>query len=211
MKQCYPETLTNTLYDIEANQHEPTFPAIRIVVRKDTPALPEGVSLYTHIASRTATRLDSLWLCFPEKVTADVVELFDSENFFGSKKLWEDGFTSFSVELKKNTSDVLIDEFDWLPSIYDLDPNTQNPADLKILYDKVNKLLTAGRFGACAQLFSRIDPNKSPALILVGLLRLTFPARSKIKSWPDLLTNTRSELISRDYDADKVLAGLSDE
>ena len=76
------------------------------------------------------------------------------------------------------------------------------------LYREVNGLLCAGKFEEVSFLLRLADLEDLPPELLVGLLRITFPARQKILDWKATCRKVSNELTRRGFDSSVLLVGL---
>ncbi len=114
----------------------------------------------------------------------------------------------FHVEFFDPNIKTVHDDFDWIDSIYEIDIDSQSPKDLGLLYEKLGGYLGERRFGAIDELIKRIDLDRSPTLILIGLLRRLYPAHEKLSEWAKLVANICVVLKGRDQDTTQMLRGL---
>ena len=72
------------------------------------------------------------------------------------------------------------------------------------LYDEIDSHLLEKDFDFCDKALEEFSPEKLPIEISIGLLRITFLARNRLRNWNDfkfkinefLILNNKSELLS---------------
>lgn len=100
------------------------------------------------------------------------------------------------------------DEFSWLEELYAINQDSTAPEDLELLYLKIGGYFRNKRFGACNSVLRKIDYGRAPTLILVGLIRRTYPARAMLSEWQDAKQKISDQLTQRGRDAESMLRGL---
>ena len=80
--------------------------------------------------------------------------------------------------------------------------------DLYPVYKDVQMMLINKDFEKVNNIFKDIELEKVTILILMGLLRLTYPWKSKLSYWEEHLINVKEELQRRDEDYESILVGL---
>jgi hypothetical protein len=82
-------------------------------------------------------------------------------------------------------------------------------AALDLLYEHFDELLLAGNFSEVSALLGEFEPATHSTPVLLTILTVTFPARSKLsRSRIDVFTKIERTLRARGEAADELLAGL---
>jgi hypothetical protein len=74
--------------------------------------------------------------------------------------------------------------------------------------NSLNGLLKARAFAILDWIFANADLSRARASTLIALLRTTYAARAKLRSWSTLLSRVRAELQRRGLEHDRLLRGL---
>ena len=80
--------------------------------------------------------------------------------------------------------------------------------ELYPLYKEIHRILMNKEFEEINNIFKNIELEKVTVLILMGLLRLTYPWKANISYWEEHLLNVKEELKRRDKDYNSILVGL---
>lgn len=84
--------------------------------------------------------------------------------------------------------------------------------DLLKLYEEMDGLLVSEAkkevMDQCDERLKTVDVENTPTELLVGYLRITFPARTKIPFWSTLLERAVAECSKRKLDTGKLFRGL---
>lgn len=75
------------------------------------------------------------------------------------------------------------------------------------LYHRINRLLSQHQFKDVDQLLVNLDLNQ-PKEILVGMLRITYPAKHRLPHWFSTLERIENELQQRGEPTNLLLRGL---
>lgn len=105
-------------------------------------------------------------------------------------------------------SDRLFVASNILDEIYQLCKKDQIKKAVLHLYRNVNKLLCQGQLKDVSSVLRAAQLERLPTELLVGLLRITFPARQKIEGWENACQKVSSELQRRGLDVSILLVGL---
>lgn len=97
---------------------------------------------------------------------------------------------------------------DALDRVRELDGGGETDRALDLLFDTVDDLLLAGRFGECDAILRSADAGEWSATLLVGLLTVTLPARGRLAERAPFVERTRAELAGRGRDTKALLSGL---
>lgn len=81
-------------------------------------------------------------------------------------------------------------------------------AALDLIYDRVDHLLSAGRFPELDALLEKIDPSKLTVDVLLGLLTSTLPGKTKLEFRTILFHKVEEEIRRRGEWENGLLAGL---
>ncbi|MDP3640392.1 MAG: hypothetical protein Q8R53_04290 [Nanoarchaeota archaeon] len=81
-------------------------------------------------------------------------------------------------------------------------------SEIRELYSSIDVFMRESRFEECNDLLRSVEVPSAPTPILVGYLRILYPARDKVPYWSEFLANVREELAQRNEDAEKILQGL---
>lgn len=76
------------------------------------------------------------------------------------------------------------------------------------IYNKFEKEIEAGRFGRINKIFTNIDCFSVDIDYLIGLLVITVPIKSKIKTRPRFFNKVDIQCAIRKEDPDNLLQGL---
>lgn len=77
-----------------------------------------------------------------------------------------------------------------------------------LLYRKVNRLLSQGDFEICDDLLEALDLSKLSVELQVGVLRIMFPARVRLKNWTLFRSKVHEDLESKNLNPQELLQGL---
>jgi len=139
------------------------------------------------------------------QATLDMNSFFETpQSVVTEKKVVE----SVVIEFYESVLNKSEDDYSWLDSLYEIDMDSTSPSDVRFLFRKIGEYFRDGRFGACDNVLKRIDVERAPTLVLVSLIRRTYPAHSKLKEWTNTLASIYKELNARDYNANEMLRGL---
>ncbi|NOX09765.1 MAG: hypothetical protein GXP22_09835 [Gammaproteobacteria bacterium] len=164
---------------------------------------------------REHSEIQSDWNLVDTSVTSDsgfysIAEFYNQNAgiIYETGRFLKESISNIRLELKLSMAAREVDEFAWVGAIYDIAFDSKNPKDLNELYSNINRFLREKRYGACENFFDILELERCPTLILVGMLRLTSPARGVIGNWEGAVLRSKDIITSRSLNADKILSGL---
>lgn len=93
---------------------------------------------------------------------------------------------------------------------YNVDKNYDIKGLLFTLYHYLDESLVEGKFKLVDDFLTGIDLNKLDTVLMVGILRTTYPAMldNELKNWHTTRDKARLILLDRNLNVDKILQGL---
>lgn len=87
-------------------------------------------------------------------------------------------------------------------------PDDSTSEELMTMIEALHDIMGARDFKLLDAILESIIPQRLSPAMLVGLLRVSRPVRSKLRQWKPLLQRVQSELAERNFDTVRVLHGL---
>lgn len=103
----------------------------------------------------------------------------------------------------------LLKKINWLSDFYDEGKGLTSSKTMLPYYKNIDDLLVGKQFSLCNKFLTYLQVKQLSDSMLIGVVRITYPARAHLSVWADTLARVRNELASRGLDINKLLAGLS--
>jgi hypothetical protein len=127
------------------------------------------------------------------------------DNFLNKTKRIKSEIESTSLEVK---AQILSREAPWLEEFYRSAHKLDSIMDVVPYYEKIDGLARRQKFDICNNILTNLDINKTSDMLLVGLLRMTYPYHDKLSKWNEFLINSKEALSNNGHNAELELAGL---
>lgn len=98
----------------------------------------------------------------------------------------------------------------WINQLYNT-TNENRKLMLKLLYTKLDQLLSNNHYQKCNSIFNKIRFDKLAPSLIIGLLRFTYTARHKLPNWKNSVYNAKNILDNLGLDSNDILDGLLDD
>jgi hypothetical protein len=96
---------------------------------------------------------------------------------------------------------------EWFEELYD---KTDESDGIRELFDNIDMMVADEEYDKLDHFLAIVDLKRLTNTMLVGMVRVPFPAHKNLSKWRDAVNRVANELTRRGLAADKLLAGLFD-
>lgn len=102
----------------------------------------------------------------------------------------------------------LVDTLPWVQTLYDAEFNDDQSDTTTLLFSSIDDLLDSGRIALVNRLLREVEFDRLHPQIIVGLIRITFPARDLLLEWASAVDRVEDALEQKGYQKNTLLRGI---